>query len=989
MKTRFLFVLVIMLLALQSAVAQQTVSLDGIWQIGEGRKYVRDVSVPGVHCDPTKMNTDTLWYRRVVTLPKGDWKYATLELKGARFAPSVFVDGKLVSHKSGGMAPTFHLLKGKNVKPGRKVTIEIALQSLATLPKTDASYIPASDHWRSNISSCLWDDVLLHVHGTDMISNIIPDTDPYKKTLGIKFIVDEVEPAKGIAMYKLDIADSDGNVLVRKNGNYTNGSNDLLIAYGNVLKEWSPEQPNIYKMTVALWRNGKAVERKELNLGLKRFEIKGKHFLLNGKPCHLRGGSFVWHRWMRSPEGLRLGYDTAWFEKNVIRRMKEHGANEINFHLGLAPSRLLDICDKYGIMVRYEWLFFHGMPASEESCREQYGAWLASSMEHPSATYYYPYNETTGDELKRAWNALDSVLKDYPHVVVAHRDVEHFHKYWWSIFENLGLYYDNYDQFEKATICDEFGGNYLDKDGYYGGYPSVKEMFPRYIGRHSTKEMRLYHQNLSIGKVGEYWRRLNIAGWMPYTIMSSYEDGNSWFLGDFLDGRQMPVWDGMTAVWSPQAVSMNIWDVNFEPGQTLKIPMYYFNDLDSAKELRVKFTITDSNGRRMMSRSFSRNTPAFSQVVDTITVTLPDEQGDYRLSAELVNPPSSVKYPVVSSWDVRTFSAVTPDVLKTKTFYAPVDEEEIRKLFATRGLKTTTMAEKADVIVLSLHSWNKLAAGDKKINDMIEKNINAGKSVVMLDAGPRSLGMGYPKGNGKLDFLFNPPSVKTPKLQRFPLFGSISLVFRENAEAETNLFPDTKDSTLWAYMPKSYRGMWNGLRGDLVVPAWDMELQGVNADLFLDQWLARGADQKAIKSGKPYYAYELHGYYKFAGKEDDFVVKKSLKDYVQRVIEDAPSLAVFIDTRAPIQVTDLSAGYKAANTGMAKHLIRLANAGKNLTRVPVMKIEFGEGRGNLVVSQLLTADRLAPRPTTGGFYDIRYDEAAVQTVLNMFADAIK
>ena len=313
------------------------------------------------------------------------------------------------------MAPTFQLLKGKNLMPGRKVTIEIALQSLATLPKTDASYIPASDHWRSNISSCLWDDVLLHVHGTDMISNIIPDTDPYKKTLGIKFIVDEVEPAKGIAMYKLDIADSDGNVLVRKNGNYTNGSNDLLIAYGNVLKEWSPEQPNIYKMTVALWRNGKAVGRKELNLGLKRFEIKGKHFLLNGKPCHLRGGSFVWHRWMRSPEGLGLGYDTAWFEKNVIRRMKEHGANEINFHLGLAPSRLLDICDKYGIMVRYEWSFFHGMSASEESCREQYGAWLASSMEHPSATYYYPYNETTGNELKRAWNALDSVLKDFPH----------------------------------------------------------------------------------------------------------------------------------------------------------------------------------------------------------------------------------------------------------------------------------------------------------------------------------------------------------------------------------------------------------------------------------------------------------------------------------------------------------------------------------------------------------------------------------------------
>lgn len=53
--------------------------------------------------------------------------------------------------------------------------------------------------------------------------------------------------------------------------------------------------------------------------------------------------------------------------------------------------------------------------------------------------------------------------------------------------------------------------------------------------------------------------------------------------------------------------------------------------------------------------------------------------------------------------------------------------------------------------------------------------------------------------------------------------------------------------------------MWNGLRGDLVMPAWEMEVQGVNADLFLEQWIARGADEAVIKSGNPYYAYELHG----------------------------------------------------------------------------------------------------------------------------------
>ena len=35
------------------------------------------------------------------------------------------------------------------------------------------------------------------------------------------------------------------------------------------------------------------------------------------------------------------------------------------------------------------------------------------------------------------------------------------HKYWWSLFENLGLFYDSYEQFPTAIMVDEFGGNYL------------------------------------------------------------------------------------------------------------------------------------------------------------------------------------------------------------------------------------------------------------------------------------------------------------------------------------------------------------------------------------------------------------------------------------------------------------------------------------------------------------------------------------------------
>ena len=183
--------------------------------------------------------------------------------------------------------------------------------------------------------------------------------------------------------------------------------------------------------------------------------------------------------------------------------------------------------------------------------------------------------------------------------------------------------------------------------------------------------------------------------------------------------------------------------------------------------------------------------------------------------------------------------------------------------------------------------------------------------------------------------------------------------------------------------------MWNGLRGDLVLPAWEMEVQGVNADLFLEQWAARGADEAVIKSGQPYYAYELHGYYDYSTKANDEETRQRLRASVMQKIEDAPSLAVFINPSIPINQTDISAGYHNANTGMAKQMMRMVNAGKNLTKVPVIKIDFGEGKGNLIASQLLTAGRLSNLSKTGKPYERRYDETAVQTVLNMIEQTHK
>ena len=126
------------------------------------------------------------------------------------------------------------------------------------------------------------------------------------------------------------------------------------------------------------------------------------------------------------------------------------------------------------------------MPASRESLIEQYPKWLDMAMRHPSVVLIHPYNETEGDQLKTVWNALNEIVKDYPPLVMEERDVIHTHKYWWSLFENLGLYYDSAEQFPKAIMADEFGGNYLDGYGNIGGYKTSNEAFLRLLGRDRT-----------------------------------------------------------------------------------------------------------------------------------------------------------------------------------------------------------------------------------------------------------------------------------------------------------------------------------------------------------------------------------------------------------------------------------------------------------------------------------------------------------------------
>jgi beta-galactosidase len=946
-----------------------SLSLNGPWEAGFGRIYDRTVTVPGLADDPTKSGPSPLWYRRRVDLPAEGWTHATLDLGGARFCPRVHVDGVPVSADRGGMAPTSHLLSG--LLPGGSHVIEVELASLAHLPPSSASRIPPADLWRSNVSSCLWDDVRLRLHGPARFVRVLAHEDGDALVITVR--CQRLAPGGPLSVRATLGGAATPSAATAP---IAEGGGTLRLPLPPGTPRWSPESPACLRLRVELLVDGAVSDVDERTVGLRRFAVDGLRFICDGAPVTLRAGTVVWHRWCRDPEARELAWDAAWFEANIVRRLKAHGANTLRFHLGDPPEAFLDLCDKHGLFVQAEWHFFHGLDASRHELAEQWRAWIDRGLRHPSVVLFHPWNETDDDQLATAFAAVGELAAEYPPLVFGHRDVLHVHKYWWSLFENVGCYYDRAEDFPLPIMVDEFGGNYLDGKGDVGAYPTNAASHARFLGREHTAAQRLQHQAESHGRIAEYWRRLGAAGWSPFCHLGSPPDGNHLFLGALRDGVAKPAWDACTASWSPQAASLALWDRTFSPGAQVEAPVHWFNDTAHPADLLAMAEVLDAAGAVVASTPLSASLPAHGRLATNARFSMPATVGAWTVQVRLTTLVAGVDRPIVSAWRVRTRRATAPTGLRV---CVPAGDGELLALCARHGIATVA-ADAADVVLFGRSGWESL----DHHRPTIDAALGRGAGVAMLDIGPELLGVGYDRAN---DHLQASPQVKAARSQRRALVRGVTLDFHELPEPESCLFPAAGDARAFAGLQPNDLSLWNGLRGGLAAPACDMQVSGLSAAAYLSQWVARGGDAEAIAAGRQV-AYVLAGQYAFAGRPDQ-AVADALRARVKFLVEDAPALAATTDWRARIDCVDLGAGWRAAAEAQAVRLRPLATCGRHLVRSPAVQVDMdpSRGGGRLVLSQCLTRGRLAPGFGESGFYGRRYDPAVEQFTLNLLAIA--
>ena len=397
-------------------------------------------------------------------------KNLILHFGGVHSAMYLWVNGQKVGYSQNSMSPaefdvTNYLREGKN-----KLAVEVYRWS-------DGSYLEDQDMWRlSGIfrEVQLWVRPLVHI--ADYHVTAMPDKD-YSRA-EVKTTVSLCNAGKTSAknlqtVLLLNGREVKGGLKQLAAGDTTTVQMTSLIDKPQL---WSAETPHLYPFSLELREaDGTVVEHFDYHLGVKKVEVVGEVFKINGQNVKLRGVNRHDHhpvtgRWV----------DDATYEQD-LRLMKQANVNFLRTSHYPDREYLYELCDRWGIYVM------------DEANQESHG-------------YGYA-NQEMGHDL--AWqkahvDRAESLVK---------RDFNHPCVILWSLGNEGGIGPNIQAMYDKVCELDSTRPPFYDCHPRYSalhdfGYPAPDELRSEAV-KETEKPMiaREYAHAMgnSMGNLQEYW----------------------------------------------------------------------------------------------------------------------------------------------------------------------------------------------------------------------------------------------------------------------------------------------------------------------------------------------------------------------------------------------------------------------------------------------------------------------------------------------------
>ena len=270
-------------------------------------------------------------------------QHLILHFGGVHSAMYVWVNGQKVGYSQNSMSPAeFDVTP--YVKTGRnRLAVEVYRWS-------DGSYLEDQDMWRlSGIFRPvqLWVRPQTHICDYNVTADLNDDFSQATVHADIALCNTGKKTAKNLkAVFLLEGKETAGEVKKLTAGDTTTVKLSFVIQKP---KLWSAETPHLYPYSLELRdKSGHVVEHFDYQLGVKKVEIIGEVFKINGQNVKLRGVN-------RHDHHPRTGryVDNATYERD-IKLMKQANINFLRTSHYPDREYLYELCDRYGIYVMDE-----------------------------------------------------------------------------------------------------------------------------------------------------------------------------------------------------------------------------------------------------------------------------------------------------------------------------------------------------------------------------------------------------------------------------------------------------------------------------------------------------------------------------------------------------------------------------------------------------------------------------------------------------------
>jgi len=683
--------------------ARTVVSLDGQWEIAEGRldevptRFDRRVPVPGLvdlatppfespgstvspaerrqRKRPADPRREAFWYRRFFRLEGPVPEVARLKVNKACYGTKVILNGKIVGEHGPNWTPGWFdvrpLLKG-----GGEAN-ELLIRVGASLAQVPPHLTEGWDFEKSRYIPGIYDSVQLILSGLPHIVNVQTVPDVEKRC--VRAVVELDRPASATVKAMVREAKS-GRVVGEGSAEARAAGRVELTVQIREARLWSPEDPFLYELVVDT--GGDTLRTR---FGLRSFTTDpvGGRALLNGRPYFLRGSNVCIFRFFEDEARGQLPWDRQWV-RTVYRRFKQMHWNALRYCIGFPPELWYEIADEEGFLIQDEFPIWYGGGAdawpkeiTQEHLVVEFTEWLRERWNHPCVVIWDAQNETTDDKViaaaLMAVRDLDLSKRPWDNGWGAPQktgDISECHPYranrenFFANFVNETGIPDNgpgtgrrpfVDLGRPPYLINEYGWLWINRDGTL---PTLTvDVYKRLLGEQATVAERRHYYARTLAAKTEFWRSKRKCMGVLHFCGLSYSRLDGQTSDNFIDVKNLVFEPNFLRyvgdAFAPVGVMLDFWGSELPAGEKRRVPVTVINDLYEVWSGQVRFRLLRGE-KPLAEQTQPCQVAALGDVRLVFDFAVPAEPGRYTLEAALVKEDA----PQVRS--LRDFVVLTP-----------------------------------------------------------------------------------------------------------------------------------------------------------------------------------------------------------------------------------------------------------------------------------------------------------------------------------------